>query len=78
MDLLRKLQRILPRSSLLTRYKAFIGSRLDYADAIDDKLIIPFFNVNLNIFSTMHAGNNWCNKKYLNKSNIPRTRFRIP
>ena len=34
MGLLRKFQQILPRSSLLTIYKTFIRSRLDYADII--------------------------------------------
>ena len=34
MDLLRKFQQILPRSSLLTTHKTFIRSRLDYAGII--------------------------------------------
>ena len=34
LDLFRKFQQILPRSSLLTIYKTFIRSRLDYADII--------------------------------------------
>ena len=37
MGLLRKLQQILPRSTLLTIYKTFIRSRLDYADIIYDQ-----------------------------------------
>ena len=37
MGLLRKFQPILPRSSLLTIYKTFIRSRLDYAVAIFDQ-----------------------------------------
>ena len=36
MGLLRKFQQILPRSTLLTIYKTFIRSRLDYADIIYD------------------------------------------
>ena len=35
--LLRKFQQILPRSCLLTRYKTFIRSQLDYADIIYDQ-----------------------------------------
>ena len=35
--LLRKVQTILPRSSLLTRYKSFIRPLLDYADVIYDQ-----------------------------------------
>ena len=37
MGLLRKFQQILPRSFLLTIYKTFIKSRLDYADIIHDQ-----------------------------------------
>ena len=37
---LRKLQQMLPRSSLLTTYKTFIRSRLDYADIIYDQAYI--------------------------------------
>ena len=37
MGLLRKFQQILPRSTLLTIYKTFIRSRLDYADIIYDQ-----------------------------------------
>ena len=37
MGLLRKFQQILPRSTLLTIYKTFIRSRLDYADIIHDQ-----------------------------------------
>ena len=37
MGLLRKFQQILPRSSLLTIYKTFIRSQLDYADIIYDQ-----------------------------------------
>ena len=37
MGLLRKFQQILPRSTLLTTYKTFVRSRLDYADIIYDQ-----------------------------------------
>ena len=37
LGLLRKFQQILPRSSLLTIYKTFIRSQLDYADIIYDQ-----------------------------------------
>ena len=37
MRLLRKFQQILPRSTLLTIYKTFIRSRLDYADIVYDQ-----------------------------------------
>ena len=43
------------------------------------KLIILLFMINLNLFtiSIFIFGNNWCNKKYFNKKNLPRPRFRI-
>ena len=34
-DLIRKFQHVLPRSSLVTIYKAFIRSYLDYGDMFD-------------------------------------------
>ena len=37
------------------------------------KLIILLFMINLNLFSIF--GNNWRNKRYFNKKNIPRTRL---
>ena len=37
MGLLRKFQRFLPRSSLLTIYKTFIRNRLDYTNIIYDQ-----------------------------------------
>ena len=37
LGLLRKLQTILPRNSLLTTYKSFIRPLLDYADVIYDQ-----------------------------------------
>ena len=44
MDLLRKFQQILPRSSLLTIYKTFIRSRLDYVDIIYDQVYYSAFH----------------------------------
>ena len=41
--LLRKFQQILARSSLLTIYKMFIRSRLDYADMIYDQAYYSAF-----------------------------------
>ena len=37
MGLLRKFQQVLPRSTVLTTYKTFIRSRLDYANIIYDQ-----------------------------------------
>ena len=39
MGLLHKFQSILSRSSLLTIYKTFIRSQLDYADVINDQTL---------------------------------------
>ena len=58
MGLLRKFQQILPRSSLLTIYKTFIRSRLDFADIIYDQAYNSTFSdklESLSLFSIMHA-----------------------
>ena len=44
---LRKFQQILPRSSLLTIYKTFVRSWLDYADIIYDQAYNSSFHVKL-------------------------------
>ena len=59
MGLLRKFQQICPRSSLLTIYKTFIRSRLDYADIIYAKLIISLFMINLHLFSIIRDWHDW-------------------
>ena len=45
--LLRKLQKILPRTPLLTIYKSFIKPHLDYGDIIYDKDYNSSFHQNL-------------------------------
>ena len=47
MNLLRRFQPILPRSSLLTIYKTFIRSQLDYADVIYDQAYNSAFHKQL-------------------------------
>ena len=47
MGLLRRFQPILPKSSLLTIYKTFIKSQLDYADVIYDQTYNSFFHEKL-------------------------------
>ena len=47
MGLLRRFQPILPRSSLLTIYKTFIRSQLDFADVIYDQACKSFFHEKL-------------------------------
>ena len=44
MGLLRRFKPILTRSSLLTIYKTFIRSRVDYADIIYDQAYNPSFD----------------------------------
>ena len=51
--LLRKLQTILPRKSLLTIYKSFIRPLLDYEDVIYDKPSNASFSKKLNQFNIM-------------------------
>ena len=47
--LLRKLQNILPRSALLTIYKTFIRSHLDYGDIIYDQAYNASFHQKLEL-----------------------------
>ena len=49
--LLRKLQPVLPRSSLLTIYKTFIHSHFDYADNVYDQSYKLLFHENLSRFN---------------------------
>ena len=46
-ELLRKLQNILPRESLITIYKTFIKPHLDYADIIYDRAYNSSFHQNI-------------------------------
>ena len=82
MSFLRKSQQILARTSLLTIYKTFIRSRLDYANIIYDQACnstfhdkLEFIQYNACLLACM-LGNSWCNKRYFKRKNIPRTRFR--
>ena len=47
MGLLRRFQPILPRSSLLTIYKTFVRSHLDFADIIYDQVYDSLFHEKL-------------------------------
>ena len=47
MGLLRRFQPILPRSSLLTIYKTFVRSHLDFADIIYDQVYNSLFHEKL-------------------------------
>ena len=43
LDLLRKLQNLLPRSALITIYKSFVRPQLDYGDILyDQDYNVPF------------------------------------
>ena len=48
--LLRKLQNLLPRSALITIYKAFVKSHLDYGDIIYDEAYNASFHHKLELF----------------------------
>ena len=52
-ELLSKLQNILPRSALLTTYKTFIRLHLDYGDIIYDQVYNASFHQKLELL--------WCN-----------------
>ena len=45
--IIRKLQNVLPRLTLLTIYKSFIRPHLDYGDIIYEKAFNEFFHVKL-------------------------------
>ena len=45
--LLNKFQNILPRSALLTTYKCFVGTHLDYGDIIYDQAFSNSFHQNI-------------------------------
>ena len=62
--LLRKLQNLLPRSALITIYKAFVKPYLEKVIFFIIKIIICPFNKNWNLFSCL-LGHNWCNTRYL-------------
>ena len=51
--LLRKLQSILTRTSLLTIYKSFIRPHLDYGDVVYDQPSSDAFLTNLKLFNTI-------------------------
>ena len=51
--LLRKLETVLPRNSLLTIYKLFLRPLLDYANVIHDQPYNASFSQNLNQFNIM-------------------------
>ena len=50
MGLLRRFQPVLPRPSLITIYKTFIRSQLDYADVIYDQAHNSSFHEKLKSF----------------------------
>ena len=49
--LLRKFQNILPRSALLTIYKCFVRTHLDYGNIIDDQGFNSSFQQKLNPYN---------------------------
>ena len=46
-----KLEKVLPRSALLTIYKSFFRSQLDYGDKIHENHLMNLFTLNWNHFS---------------------------
>ena len=54
-DLLRKLQRTLPRKSLVTIYKSFIRPHLDYVDVVYDRASNDSFHQSLEYFQELHC-----------------------
>ena len=69
--LLRKLQNILPRESLITIYKSFRRPHLDYGDVIYDNLLSKY-RINSIQWSVSNYG---CNKRNFKRKNLSRIRF---
>ena len=52
-SIIRKLQNVVPRTTLLTIYKSFIKPHLDYEDIIYDTNLMSLFMLNWNHFNIM-------------------------
>ena len=52
-SIIRKLQNVVPRTTLLTIYKSFIKPHLDYGDIIYDTNLMSLFMLNWNHFNIM-------------------------
>ena len=76
--LIRKLQNLLPRTALITLYKAFVRSHLDYGDIIYDQAHNASFHQKLESlqYNTCLAITG-ANTRSIKGENIPRTRFWI-
>ena len=76
--LICKLQNLLPRTTLITIYKAFVRPHLDYDDILYDEAFNLSFHQELETirYKTMFS-NNWCNTRYFYREDLPRIRLRI-
>ena len=79
MDLLRRCQPILPRSSLLPIYKTFIRSQLDFADVIYDQAYNSSFHEKLESLQyNACLAITGATRGTSSEKTIPRVRVRIP
>ena len=77
-ELLRKLQNILPRQSLITIYRSFIRPHLDYGDTICDRAYNSLVSSKYWISSIQCCASNYgCNKRNFKRKNLSRVRVWI-
>ena len=77
-DLLQKLQSVLPRISLLTVCKSFIRPHLDYGDVVyDQPSNDAFLKKTQNCPEQCSFSNNGSNKRYISQKIVSRFKVRI-
>ena len=71
--LLHKLQNLLPRRSLVTIYKSFIRTHIDYGDMIFHQAYnFRYRSIKIRKFSVQcFVSYNWCNQRYLKRKALP-------
>ena len=71
-NILRKLRNFLPRRSLLTIYKSFIRSQLDYADVIYDQ---PYNTSFVNKIESIQYTSPFCIRGIIRSKNISKLSY---
>ena len=76
--LLHKLQNLLPRTALITIYRAFVRPHLNYGDILYNQDLNLSFQQKLKVHSVQNMfGNNWRNTGYLQREDLPKAMVRI-
>ena len=76
--LLRKLQNLLPKTTLITIYKAFVRPDLDSDDVLYDQDFNSFFHEKLQCSVKRLPSLNWSYSGYKKRKNLSRARFGVP